>query len=309
MYTNLFLLSTSIKNKVLSIQKNIKQLTKNHMNNINIKNIILCMVREAITIIQQECHELIIEHKVAYNGTDEDFATNGDKKAQEMYVREIKQYFPGFGIIAEEENLRVPCTIPDQDIYFTLDPLDGTKAYKRKQSHGVGTMIALIRDGEIVAAYVGDANTGEIYGYCAVGENPDKEGEVIRYRFGREITLKRNTEELLKDQYLLLRDDPHMFRDLEKKFKNLEVAGGSIGTHMARLWKGEVGATMLEPNYQTPWDLAPVLGITNRLGYVFLKINPQNGNLEKYLPHPIKEIEHKNYYELIVHKAYEKELI
>lgn len=279
------------------------------MNNINIKNIILGMVHNAITIIQQECHELIIEHKVAYNGTDEDFATNGDKKAQEMYVREIKQHFPHFGIIAEEENLRVPCTVPDQDIYFTLDPLDGTKAYKRKQSHGVGTMIALIRDNEIVAAYVGDANTGEVYGYCAVGENPDKEGEVVRYRFGRETLLKLNEEEALKDQYILLRDDPHTFPDIENKFKNLEVGGGSIGTHIARLWKGEVGAVMLEPNYQTPWDLAPVLGITLRLGYVFLKIDPQNGTLEKYLPRPVREIEHKPYHELIVHKTHEKEFI
>ena len=278
------------------------------MNNINIKNIILCMVRKAITIIQQECHELIIENKVAYNGTDEDFVTNGDKKAQEMYVREIKQHFPSFGIIAEEENLRVPCTIPNQDIYFTLDPLDGTKAYKRKQSHGVGTMIALIRNGEIIAAYIGDINTGEIYGFCAVGENPDKDGEVIRYRFGRETPLKSNEEETLRSQYLLLRDDPHTFPTIEKKFKNLEVAGGRIGTHVARLWKGEVGAVMLEPNYQTPWDLAPILGITLRLGYEFFKINPQNGNLEKYLPEPIKEIKHKPYYEIIVHKTHEKEL-
>jgi len=279
------------------------------MNNINIKNILLDMVRNAITIIQQECHELIIEHKVAYNGTDEDFATNGDKKAQEMYVREIKHHFPHFGIIAEEENLRVPCTVPHQDIYFTLDPLDGTKAYKRKQSHGVGTMIALIRNNEIVAAYVGDANTGEVYGYCAVGENPDKEGEVVRYRFGRETLLRPNKDEPLKDQYLLLRDDPHAFPDIENKFKNLEVGGGSIGTHIARLWKGEVGAVMLEPNYQTPWDLAPVLGITLRLGYVFLKIDPQNGTLEKYLPRPVRKIEHKPYYELIVHKTHEKEFI
>ncbi|MFA6297197.1 MAG: inositol monophosphatase family protein [Candidatus Paceibacterota bacterium] len=276
--------------------------------NINIKKIMLDMVNKAIQIIQQECHELTIENKVAYDGVGEDFATNGDKKAQEMYVREIKKHFPGVGMIGEEENLRVPCTIAGHDIFFTLDPLDGTKAYKRKQSHGVGTMIALVEDGKIVAAYVGDANTGEVYGYCAVGDGADKDDEVVRHRFGRKSLLKPNTEEGLKDQYILLRDGPHTFPGIEKKFKNLEVGGGSIGTHVARLWKGEVGAVMLEPNYETPWDLVPVLGITLRLGFKFFKIDPNNGNLEEHIPEIVKEVVRKPYHELVVHSDHIREL-
>ena len=49
--------------------------------------------------------------------------------------------------------------------FFTVDPLDGTKAFVRRQSHGVGTMVALVEQGRVVSAYVGDINTQEIYGY------------------------------------------------------------------------------------------------------------------------------------------------
>lgn len=59
-------------------------------------------------------------------------------------------------------------------------------------------------------------------------------------------------------------------------FKNIEVAGGSIGTHMARLWKSEVGAVLLQAGIQTPWDLTPVLGISNQLGFVWVKIDPKS---------------------------------
>src|SRR6185503_21353335 len=47
----------------------------------------------------------------------------------------------------------------------TVDPLDGTKAFIRRQSQGVGTMVALVDDGRVQSAYIGDVNTQEIYGF------------------------------------------------------------------------------------------------------------------------------------------------
>ncbi len=278
----------------------------------------IAMVRKAIHIIQTECHEIIVEHKTAHNGVDDDLATNGDKEAQKMYIEEIQRDFHGFGIIAEEANLRVACTLDGDTAYFTLDQLDGTKAYERKQSHGVGTMLALIVKNEIVAAYVGDVNTSEIYGYCSVGIDADKEEDTIRYRFGRAVQLTPELEKGLKEQYLLLRDTPHTFPYAEKRitlpiaygglFKNLEISGGSIGTHIARLWKGEVGGVVLNPGYKTPWDVAPVIGITLRLGFKFFKINPVTGELEEYVPTPNTEIFHNPYYELVIHEKHVPEL-
>jgi fructose-1,6-bisphosphatase/inositol monophosphatase family enzyme len=270
------------------------------------------MLTTAIEIIRNESHEMIVENKAHYDLTKEDVVTNGDRKAQAMYIQEITHLFPTFGVIAEEKELTIPCAVPDTDIYFTVDPLDGTKAYARGQSHGVGTMIALIKDGNVIAAYIGDVNTGEIYGFA----DDTTEGEVFRHRFGKRTILVPNEREL-KEQYLLLREAPgihpeviqHLMRKPENGglFKNIEIGGGSIGTHIARLWKGEVGGIVLEPGFKTPWDEAPVVGILKRLGFVFYHINDQGGFV-KYEPYLNKTIV-KDDFTLIIHRQHEAQLL
>jgi fructose-1,6-bisphosphatase/inositol monophosphatase family enzyme len=59
------------------------------------------------------------------------------------------------------------------------------------------------------------------------------------------------------------------------RFRNIEIGGGSIGIAMARLWKGEVGAYILDPGMQAPWDIVPVYGISRKLGFVYLAIEPE----------------------------------
>jgi 3'-phosphoadenosine 5'-phosphosulfate (PAPS) 3'-phosphatase len=46
-------------------------------------------------------------------------------------------------------------------VFFTLDPLDGTKAFVRRQSRGVGIMVALLHDGRSYPP----VNNHENYGY------------------------------------------------------------------------------------------------------------------------------------------------
>ena len=53
--------------------------------------------------------------------------------------------------------------------------------------------------------------------------------------------------------------------------KSYEVEGGSIGIWLARLWKREVGAALLLPGVETPWDTAPIFGISKTLGYRFYR--------------------------------------
>ncbi len=270
------------------------------------------MVRKAIKIIQDESHNLIVKEKRAYDVQKTDCATNGDKEAQAMYIGEIQRLFPTFGIIAEEQELTIPCTHRYHDIYFTVDPLDGTKAYARGQSHGVGTMIALVIDGNIEAAYIGDANTGEIYGYTTA----DKKGYAGRQRFGKENPLAPDINRPLIEQYIFLRDAPHthppqiqkLYRPVKASgaFKEIEVGGGSIGTLMARLWKGELGAVCINPHFETPWDLTPVLGITDRLGFVFLTFTENGLRVSK--PRLITKVTRDKHFRLIVHKKHLPEL-
>lgn len=278
------------------------------------------MVAKAIKIIRAESRELIVSEKAAYDATKDDCVTNGDRKAQKMYIREIRRVFPSFGIIAEEKELRIPCTDPRGDIYITVDPLDGTKAYARGQSHGVGTMIALVWNGIITAAYIGDINTGEIYGYTAA----DRKGFAMRKRFGIASPLRPDIQRPLVRQYILLRHTPNtqpeliqkMYRPPEKGglFKDIEVGGGSIGTAMARLWKGEIGAVCVNPHFETPWDLTPVLGISQRLGFIFLKMDPAGidpngaGDLREFEPEIITKVTESKFFQVIIHKKHLAEM-
>ena len=124
--------------------------------------------------------------------------------------------------------------------------VDGTKAFVRKQSYGVATMIALCTQTNVVAAYVGDVLNEEIYGFRPGSEKVHRIG-----RDGQTQTLLISDEQSLKQQYVLLRNHPEIYSPFAQQmakprgkgmFKNIEVSGGSLGITFTRLWKGEVGA-------------------------------------------------------------------
>ncbi len=229
------------------------------------------MVRRAIEAIRGQRQVFEVTAKEGHSGQMDDIFTSADKAAQEIYVKMITEAFPGYGIVAEEDHLRVE-PHPDIGMYFTVDPLDGTKAFKRRQSHGIGTMIALVDDGEVLAAYVGDVMTREIYGFRPESK---KVHRISEYGIGE--VLKTDEVTPLRGQNILLRDRPEAHSTLVKRmvatqesrglFKGFEIATGSVGISTARLWKGEVGAALLKPEFETPWDCAPVFGICRLLGY------------------------------------------
>lgn len=243
-----------------------QELTFGEMNGHVVGRVMKEAVRRAMVVIQHERFAFEAHAKAGYSGNMDDVLTSADTKAQEIYLRTFEECFPDFGVIAEENALTIK---PKNGCkgYFTIDPLDGTKAFTRRQSHGVGTMISLVYDGEVVAAYIGDINTNEVYGY--------RPGSDKVYR----ITQLDNFEELVYEQegplsasYALLRDPPDRVymsasTNLLPLFKNYEVGGGSIGIWAARLWKGEVRALLIPRGFETPWDSTPVYGISKKLGF------------------------------------------
>lgn len=112
----------------------------------------------------------------------------------------LRECFPGFGIIGEEDSLLIPSD-DGVNAYFTIDPLDGTKAHIRRQSYGVGSMVALVLSGSVVAAYIGDVNSREIFGYrpqsSLVWRITDMD---VVERLDGDHSLHRST----RDQYVLL---------------------------------------------------------------------------------------------------------
>lgn len=263
------------------------------------------IVQRALNIIRAQRLVFEATDKTGYDGTMNDVVTSADRAAQEIYVRRLAECFPGFGIIAEEAELSIPCTLDSANAYFTVDPLDGTKAFKRKQSDGIGTMLALVINGDIVAAYIGDVTTGEIYGYRPGSNKVHRIAE-----FGIEtLTISRNS--LLKNQYLLLRRRPEEYSDRMRKifaapedgglFKDIEITGGSIGISMARLWKSEIGGHVLKPSHVTPWDETPIIGICEKLGFLFIEIRDNGYSVVDILPQ--KQVVERNREILVIHES------
>jgi len=265
------------------------------------------MVRRAIVAIRARRFVFEATAKPGRGGNLDDVVTSADREAQAIYLKTLRECFPDLGVIAEEDGLRVDCTAPGARMFFTVDPLDGTKAFVRKQSHGIGTMISLASEGEVLAAYVGDVMTREIYGF-----RPDSDKVHRISEFDYAETLEISPNRTLARQNVLLRTAPHRYpipiREIVDSagrgslFKGIDVASGSIGTGMARLWKGEVGGAALLPGADPPWDMCPIVGISKKLGFVFLR-ETAAGRLAIFEPRVSAEATERPHAALIVHES------
>ena len=239
-------------------------------------------VRRAATVIRAERLTFEAHTKQSYSGTMDDVFTSADKAAQEVYLRTFMECFPGCGVIGEEDSLSIPAIAP-VTAYFTVDPIDGTRAFIRRQSHGITTMVALVDQGEVISAYVGDISSDEVYGY--------RPGSTRVHR----ITNLDSFEPLNPGAAVppgiggmngLLRDPLEVYgpetRALVQRFNNYEIMGSSIGAWAARLWKGEVSALLMPPGFETPWDSTPVIGISKMLDCMWLR--PEGGRWIVYQP-------------------------
>jgi len=266
------------------------------------------LVRRAITTIRAERFKFEATAKQGYDGTMADVFTSADTAAQAVYERAFRECFPGVGMIGEEETPDIPCTLIGTDAYFTVDPLDGTKAFIRQQSHGTATMVALVVDGVIVSAWVGDINTQEIYGYRP---GSDKVHRITEYETSQYLH-KRKFEQELSSGYLLLRtsllEAPEQVTSLAARFKKNHSDGSSIGTWMARLWKGEFAGVVMNPAHQTPWDDTPIIGISRKLGFVFLRSDGQSP-WQQYEPELVREVSERPFWMAAVHESNVSQLV
>ncbi|NOY25935.1 MAG: hypothetical protein GXP62_08700, partial [Oligoflexia bacterium] len=256
-------------------------------------NVVGTLMKEAVrrAIVAIRARRFTFEATVKGRGVggSPDMVTSADHAAQRVYVKLLREWFPGFGILAEEEGLRVPCTRSDHDLWFTVDPLDGTKAFIRRQSHSVGTMIALVCDGKAIAACIGDVMTQEVYAM--------RPGANVVHRiseFGIAEALTIDTTRSLSTQFLLLRGPPDAYSPAvpvavrSGLFRGYEIMGGSIGTGIARLWKSEMGAALFLPAPLTPWDACPLLAPSLALGFRFLELLP-GGELRQVQLDPTRD--------------------
>lgn len=263
------------------------------------------LVRRAMVEITKQRFAFESHEKMGYSGMPDDVFTSADTATQEIYLRGFRECFPGYGVIGEEDGLNIPCTIPGEDLYFTIDPLDGTKAYKRMQSYGIGTMIALVdgKTDEVLSAYIGDPFSMEVFGYRPGGTKAWRINKLdvntqLPDSFGDEISLltcgiaREHKQETPICQHLL------------NSSKKCMIEGGSIGITFSRLWTGECTYVLLVPTWVTPWDETPLIGISRLLGYEYWTVN-ETGN--RWIPLPMKTTKEKFYKKtetLVAHKTF-----
>jgi len=260
-------------------------------------------VRRVTVIIRNERSSFDVHTKQSCNGTMDDVCTSADRKAQEVYLRAFQECFPLCGVVAEEDALKIAPT-GNCKAYFTIDPLDGTRAYMREASDGIATMVALVYHGTIAAAYIGDINTEEVYGYRP---GSDSVYRITRLDTFRELRRSGRTKSL-DDAYAYLRAPLDAYspasRELVRNhFGCYEIKGSSIGIWAARLWKNEVAALLMPPGWETPWDSTPVVGISKKLGFVFMRPARDGNGWEQYEPVISTETYRRGHDTLVIHKS------
>ncbi|NJL96884.1 hypothetical protein HC766_02570 [Candidatus Gracilibacteria bacterium] len=249
--------------------------------------------------------------KSAYDGEGVDPFTDLDKKAQDIVTKLLIECFPDFGIISEEENYRYK---PEAPIYFTIDPIDGTSAFIRNQSNNVGCMIALIDNGKVVASFIGDINTKEIYYFKP---ESDKVWRIKNQFLSWKEDLAKKTESFVAEKpisksvvYSQTRESKLETEliNVSSLYKNFAIDKGSIGIIFTRLFKGEYSAIILDKYFETPWDTNPIIGMCQKLGYVFLKFDPDQKIWVEYNPTISKEIYNRDFDAIVIHSSKMSEL-
>lgn len=231
--------------------------------------------------------------KTHYDGHTPDVFTDMDLAAQAVLDQRLSEQLPWWGVKGEEQGLLRACASEwaPYDPYITLDPIDGTKALIRGDQARVAVMLALVLNGCVVCAFVCNIGTGEIIGYDPGYDTPVKSWLLT----GDTINLSERPRPKLSETAVVLRGWREEYHPLVQHisappqssglFKALEVATGSIGVSMSLLWKGIAGAHVIKASVRdTPWDTTPLIGISERLGMVTLRVNEAGSQFAQVWP-------------------------
>jgi fructose-1,6-bisphosphatase/inositol monophosphatase family enzyme len=251
---------------------------------------------DAMDLIRRIASDLKVEEKEPDDEGRPDVRTNVDTEAQEQIVGSLQSSFPLFGLIAEEDNLLIPCTHPHMDCWHSVDGADGSRELVRGGVR-VATMIAQMIDSTVHGAFIGEPFT-ERYVYTRTGSHKvhlfDRRNHNAR-RVLTSITPEQRRPfadciVLTRKNYMRHGNASRLVIKEGNLVKGWEKAGGSFGSMFIRLWSGEVGALLIPRHPQKPWDWWPVVGISEKLRYRWFYIqSPKRGSkqiltIEEYSP-------------------------
>ena len=220
--------------------------------------------------------DIIIKHLENLNSEDiftksdkNDYVTIYDKKAEEYIIKEINKKFISIKIIGEETTFKknIDLSIIDDDYYFTIDPIDGTKNYINKNKNFC-TMVSLIYKKIPIACFIYyplikkyissfknfgskilDLNTSEIY---TLKINKD----LINFATGGTKGIPEITRKIILERF-------------NSNFKRFFI--GSAGVETLMLANNEVD--FIFHGRVTPWDHSPMSLIIKEAGGEVLMFN------------------------------------
>lgn len=266
-----------------------------------------CVLRDAVIKAAEEISlKYGLMSDVELNGGDSDkevsrSLTDTELGALKLIVNETSESFVGIGIISEN-GPREFHSIYGSDAYITVNPLGRRKAFIQRKLQDVTTSAALVVNGGVNSAWVADVDAKELFGYST-------EDVAVQYigKYRNDQTLSRARFEEVSKARILHRDPdvkfPPFVQSTLGRFGKRLIDSSSIGKLFARLWKGECGAVLLSPGMETPWDGAPVIGISQRLGFVFLKPVKGRRIWRRYSPKITTEVYRRKHYTLVVHES------
>ena len=220
--------------------------------------------------------DIIIKHLNDLNSDEiftksnkNDYVTIYDKKAEEFIIKEINKKFISIKIIGEETTFQknIDLSIIDDDYYFTIDPIDGTKNYINKNKNFC-TMVSLIYRKKPIASFI---YYPLIKKYISSFENFDS--KILDLNTSKICTLKIS-KDLINFATGGTKGLPELTRKiiLEKfnsNFKRYFI--GSAGVETLMLANNQVD--FIFHGRVTPWDHSPMSLIIKEAGGEVLMFN------------------------------------
>lgn len=267
------------------------------------------LLRKSMVEIRKKRFSFDVYEKILDSGK-KDIYTDADTGAERIILKSLKECLPAFDIISEEDRGRKYLKSKNSK-WITVDPLCGTKNFYKKSSVGIATNISMVmndENDEIVSAYIGNVTTQEIFGYRPHSKTVYRISEFETYeKLNKPKTKKLNKHSLLiRGTFKKFSDEVHPIVNILANdiFEKYIIDSGSLSLSAVKLWIGEVGAILIEPRAETPWDLLPILGICQKLGFVYLRLPGMTG----WKPPITKKIFLRDFPVLIIHSDHEESL-
>lgn len=214
---------------------------------------------QEIMDVYDNCADMEIEYKEG-----EMPLTAADKRANKVIVTALRDNFPEYAVLSEEEKDNLERL--DNDYCFIVDPLDGTKEFiKRNGQFTVN--IALSYEHKSVVGVIYVPVTGELY-YAAKGQG------AYLLAGGKEQKLQV-TSETETDKLRVVMSNSHGCKEMDEllekyHLQNFVSVGSSLKGCMIAKGEAEIYYRF---NPTMEWDTAAMQCIVEEAGAIFMQMD------------------------------------